>query len=401
MNNDIVPKKTPSQPPVPPRDDTYPKNNSPVTESKSEPSTRSYVETTVNRSTSDADVSPRKKWSKRKFVLSAIVALLGLLLAAGVGSYVWYTSSLEARSPGSTEKIRVSIPSGSSPDEIASELASKNIIKNKTAFSIYIRVQGVQNNLQAGSYSLSPSEDVAKIVTHLSSGKTDEFQVTFLPGATLKQNRSALIKSGYSEAEVDAAFKKTYDHPLFKDKPVGTDLEGYIYGETYNFLTDTSVEDILRRTFDEYYKTIQANQIEAGFAAQNLNLYQGITMASIVQREVPTAVDQKEVARVFYNRLADGMTLGSDVTFIYAADKLGVAPRVDLDSPYNTRIYKGLPPGPIATPGKSALIAAAYPAVNDYLFFLSGDDEKTYFARTDAEHQQNIVNHCQKKCSEL
>lgn len=93
------------------------------------------------------------------------------------------------------------------------------------------------------------------------------------------------------------------------------------------------------------------------------------------------------------------MPLGSDVTYHYAADKLGVEPSPSLESPYNTRIHKGLPPGPIATPGLSALMAVADPASGDYLYFLSGDDDKTYYAKTEQEHQANIENHCKIKCS--
>ncbi len=92
------------------------------------------------------------------------------------------------------------------------------------------------------------------------------------------------------------------------------------------------------------------------------------------------------------------MPLGSEVTFEYAAKKLGVAATPTLDSPYNTRIYPGLPPGPIATPGVDAMKAVANPASGDYLYFLSGDDGKTYFAMTDAEHERNITDHCQQKC---
>jgi UPF0755 protein len=95
------------------------------------------------------------------------------------------------------------------------------------------------------------------------------------------------------------------------------------------------------------------------------------------------------------------MPLGSDVTYQYAAKQLGVAPTPDLDSPYNTRKNPGLPPGPIAVPGLSALEAVAAPAAGDYVYFLSGDDEVTYFARTNAEHEANIKNHCQIKCASL
>ena len=148
------------------------------------------------------------------------------------------------------------------------------------------------------------------------------------------------------------------------------------------------------------------NNLVEGFKQQGLTLYEGITLASIVQRESITppdtsepSADQKQIAQVFYSRLAAGMTLGSDVTYQYAADKLGVARDVNLDSPYNTRRYKGLPPGPIASPGLTALKAVAAPAAGDYLFFLTGDDNITYFAHTDAEHKANIINHCAKNCS--
>ena len=155
----------------------------------------------------------------------------------------------------------------------------------------------------------------------------------------------------------------------------------------------------MKRTFAEYYKVVQQEKLVQGFARHNLNLYQGITLASIIQREASSPQDQKQVAQVFYSRLAIDMTLGSDVTYQYIADKTGVQRSPDLDSPYNTRRFPGLPPGPIATPGLTALQAVASPATGDYLYFLSGDDNVTYFAVTNAEHESNIVDHCKVKCS--
>jgi UPF0755 protein len=241
-----------------------------------------------------------------------------------------------------------------------------------------------------------------EIIGHLTSGKTDQVSITFLPGATLAENRQVLLKAGYPQAEVDAALNKRYDDvTLFAGKPAGSNLEGYIYGETYQFDSSATVEQILRRTFKEYEDIIQAHHLQEGFAQQGLTLYQGITLASIIQREVAHTTDQKQVAQVFYTRLHTNMPLGSDVTYQYAAKQLGVAPTPDLDSPYNTRKNPGLPPGPIAVPGLSALEAVAAPAAGDYVYFLSGDDEVTYFARTNAEHEANIKNHCQIKCASL
>jgi len=338
---------------------------------------------------------PRKKWLWWGL---AVILLLGIL---AVGSVVWYEMQLRPVAPADTSRVRVTIDSGSTPSQIGQTLLEKKLIRNVTAFDIYTKLTHTRSKLQAGTYSLSPSQSVSAIVEHLASGNVDQFSLTFLPGATLAEDRAALIKAGYSADNVDAALGKTYTHPLFQGKPASADLEGYIYGETYNFDSSATVEQILTKTFDEYYSVIQQGNLVEGFKKQNLNLYQGITLASIIQREVPKADDQRQVAQIFYKRLALNMPLGSDVTYQYAAKKMGVSPTPDLDSPYNTRKVTGLPPGPIAMPGKTALEAVANPAPGDYLYFLSGDDDVTYYARTDAEHEANIHNHCQVKCSIL
>jgi UPF0755 protein len=105
------------------------------------------------------------------------------------------------------------------------------------------------------------------------------------------------------------------------------------------------------------------------------------------------------VAQIFFKRLREGMPLGADATFVYAANKAGVAPTVDLDSPYNTRIHAGLPPGPISAPGLAALQGVAQPAEGDYLYFVSGDDGKNYYSRTAEEHEANTREHCKINCS--
>lgn len=361
-------------------------------------STNSAEASSVPPSAPDQQIVLPKKRKKLKVALWSFLALIILLAAGAAATFGWYTLSLEPVSLANETRTRIDIVAGSSPSQIGQLLEEKKLIRSKHAFDIYTRVTGTRNKLQAGTYSLSPSESTKAIVDHLVAGKVDQFSLTFLPGATLAQNRTGLIAAGYSETEVDVALKKKYDHPLFASKPETADLEGYIYGETYKFDSSSTVEDVLNKTFDHYYETLTKNNLIEGFQGQGLTLYEGITLASIVQREVPTAKDQKQVAQVFLTRLSVGMMLGSDVTYQYAAKKLGVPPTPSLESPYNTRKYAGLPPGPIATPGLSAMQAVAAPATGDYLFFLSGDDDVTYFARTDAEHQVNIQNHCQKKC---
>lgn len=349
----------------------------------------------------DAVLRPVKK-SKKKIVMWSVLGVIAAILIFVTSIFIWYTAQLSPVGGSSADKKLVKIEVGSTPASIAKQLDKEGVIRNQTVFLWQARLKGVENKLQAGTYRLSPSESTPEIIDHLSKGKVDTFSITFLPGATLKANREMLLSAGYAKAEVDAALAKTYDSPLFEGKPSSADLEGYIYGETYTFSTDTTAEAVLEHVFDYYYGIVQKNNLVAKYASRHVSLYQGITLASIVQREASAeGSDMAQIAQVFYSRLGMGMPLGSDVTYQYIADKLGVARDPGLDSPYNTRRYAGLPPGPISAPGEKALLAVANPATGDYLYFLSGDDNVTYFAKTLDEHEANVKNHCREKCQIL
>ena len=336
---------------------------------------------------------------------------LGVVMIALVGIYAWYQQALRPVNAADTVTVSVEVQQGMLPEQIAGLLADKQVIRSATGFLVYARLAGVQNQLQVGTYELSPSMSVPVIADILAKGKSTQLVITFYPGATLYDPRDTpdnkrtdvytmLRRAGFGDAEVKAALAKQYSHPLFADKPAGTTLEGYVYGETYHFAKGVSAEAVLNHTFDAYYQKLQEHDIVARARTQGLNLYQAITLASIIEREVHGAADQRQVAQIFYRRLAMQMPLGSDVTFIYAAEQQNKQPTVDFPSPYNTRIHSGLPPGPIATPGITALEAVASPTSGDYLYFIAGDDGKTYFAHDEAGHQANIETHCQKLCYE-
>jgi len=367
--------------------------------------------TTSAESAALGDTDKRPRHSRRKKVSIAAIAFIVVSFIALLATIVFYNASLQpVDSSKSATKQSVTVEPGSTPAQIAALLKQKDLIKNQKAFEIYTRLSGNRSKLQAGSYQLSPSDSTQQIVEHLASGKVDAFKLTFYPGGTLRAKtdgtkekatsvEAVLLQSGYSQEEIDQAFSSTYDSPLFAGKPDDADLEGYVYGETYSFNGGVSVKEILQRTFDEYYAQIKKYDLVEGYKKQGLSLYQGITLASIIQREVNGYPDQSHVAQVFLTRLKQEISLGSDVTYQYAAKKLGLPPTPDLNSPYNTRRFKGLPPGPIASPGVTALRAVATPTSTNDLFFLSGDDDVTYFSKTDAEHEQNIKDHCAVKCS--
>lgn len=360
-----------------------------------------------------ASVTRRKKWP---WVVGVILSLVLIGLGA---CFAWYTHSLAAvDKEGDTEKW-VTIKSGMTPREIATELKNQGVIRSGLAFEVYVQQIGVYGKLQAGTCLLRTSLSIEEIAAKLVEGCHDSRLVTFYPGGTLVDSQykpqkqdatTALKRVGYTDVQIKAAFAKTYTGALFEGKPAGASLEGYIYGDTYYIATTDGPEVALQTAFDHMYKQIKDNDLVNKFKEQGLTLYQGITLASIVQREMGCGAQdqdeacyqtQRQIAQVFYKRLREGKVLGSDVTFIYGADLLGVTPTTTLDSPYNTRVRTGLPPGPIATPGLGALKATADPAEGDYEYFLAGDDGKVYFAKTSEEHQSNITNHCQKLCSEL
>lgn len=350
--------------------------------------------------------SPSRK-KKIWWILGGLVLLTFICMAAVAAVYEYQLTPVNVHD---SLRTRVTIISGSTPTQIADVLAKNKLIRSTKVFDIYLRLTNTRNKLQAGTFVLSPSLSTSEIVDHITSGKVDTFKVTFFPGGTLKDSsnkplkekldaQSVLLRAGFSQAEIEKAFGATYTSPLFTTKSPEASLEGYMYGETYTADSSMTASQVLQMAFNEYYNQIQANDIVAGFKAQGLNLYQGITLASIVQAEMGShPVDMPQVAQVFLKRLRIGTPLGSDVTAYYGADKIGASHSVAVDTPYNTRIHAGLPPGPISTPSLAALKAVARPAAGDYLFFLSGDDGKTYFATTDAQHEANKV-HCQQLCA--
>ena len=340
------------------------------------------------------------KRSRRKWWIMGILAVVLVLAAmAIVGWFWWYNDALQPKSTAN-QRIRVVVEQGSTPDQIAKELQDKGVIKNSFAFQLLVKQSGDRDKLQAGAYLFSPTQSAKEVLDWLVEGKVDTFNVTILPGQTLAEIKQKLLKDGFAAADIDAAFTKKYDHPLLANKPDNVNLEGYIYPETYQITSETTVEQFLTRTFDEFYSQIQAKSLQAELGAKGFNIHQGITLASIVGKEASHVSDRRQVAQVFEKRLTQGIELGSDVTFMYAAQLTGQTASPNLDSPYNTRKYKGLPPGAIASFTLDALQAVAEPASGDYLFFVAGDDGTVHFAMTEAEHEQNIKQYCTKLCNE-
>lgn len=338
---------------------------------------------------------PKRRWLKWFLIIFTIIFVL--LAATAAAGFFWYKDAMTARS-GSDERIKVQVEQGSAAADVATTLEQKGIIKSALALQIYMRTHG-KGDIKAGQYVFSPNQTPFEIVEWLIEGKIDTFKLTILPGKTLAEIKKSLQGYGYTDDAIDAAFGAKYDHPLLADKPTGSTLEGYIFPDTYQVSADTPLEQVIRQSFDLFEQKIKQDNLKATLSSKGFNMYQAITLASIIELEVHGEQDQRQVSQVFQLRLQQGAPLGSDVTYKYGAALLGVEPTAQLDSPYNTRIRTGLPPGPIANFNIGALKAVANPAPGDYLYFVSGDDGVNRFSRTFQEHEQNIRQYCQKLCA--
>ncbi len=337
-----------------------------------------------------------RPWLKR--VLLAVGILLLSLLIATLAVWHFYSQNLR---PVSThgEPQTVTVVAGASPTQIAGLLHDQHLIRSAWAFEAYVRSVGVQEDLQAGTYSLSPTQSVQAIVSQLTHGKVKTQLITILPGQRLDQIRQALINYGYSKADVDAALQPgAYEgNAALVDKPLGNSLEGYLYPDSFQRTGTTSVSTIVQESIAEMQNHLTPD-IRAALAKEGLSTYQGIILASVVEKEVNTPSDRAQAAQVFLKRLNLGMPLGSDVTALYGSLLNGQGPTLDYDSPYNTRLHTGLPPAPISNVDNSALQAVAHPANTDWLYFVTGDDGTTHFSHTLQEHQALTQQYCHKLC---
>ena len=336
--------------------------------------------------------------SPRRTVI--IVLTVVLALAGGViGLRTWYVSNLKPLSSVTTTSQYFTVTSGTGLHEIAVKLKSAGLIRNSRVFETYVRSNELHGKLQAGTYSFSPSMSVSQIAKKMVDGDVAKNLLTILPQKRLDEIRQAFTKAGYAKSEIDSAFNPANyrSHSALASLPAGASLEGYLYPDSFQRQADTPAATIVRQSLDEMGKYLTQDVIN-GFAAHSLNIYQGIILASIVAQETDNPAYQPTVAQVLLLRLAKGMLLQADVTSFYATAVASQPKSLSVDSPYNTHLNVGLPPGPISNMTADALKAVAYPEGSDYLYFVAGDDERIYFSRTQAEHEEAIAKYCQKKC---
>ena len=374
--------------------------------------TRENVANLTKKEADKVMLNTKKAKSTAKKIMGFVVLPLFLLLViGGVAGFIWVKSTLAPVNSDcgvNCEEVAFTVNDGESKSTIASNLEKSGLIHNAFVFKTYLQLFKSDVNLKSGAYRLNQGMSVDEIIDRLAKGVDDEntFMFTILPGETIYDIKAKLRKLNYSDAEIEEAFVAKYDFDFLQGRPEGATLEGYLYGETHEFFADVSAKEILEKFLEGMGEVIRENNLAARYEKQGLSLFEGITLASVVQKEAASP-EQPTVAQVFLTRLRNGMALGSDVTVSYALDTVDPdrqshpdnAAALTVNSCYNTRVNAGLPCGPISNPGLSALLAVAEPADTSYLYFLTGDDGLMYYSYTESEHNQNIYSHCQELCN--
>jgi len=324
--------------------------------------------------------------------LLLFVILLLVVCAAGA---TWFYLGVNRPYKGYAESEQfVEIPPGSGTAAIARRLTDAGVVTDVNTFRLALWVTGQGRRLQAGEYRFDHPLSARQVAEKIGRGEVYVHPITFREGLTIKQMAELYESRGFGPAKdfVEAAKNVALVQAI---DPAAKDLEGYLFPDTYALPRRATADQLVARMVASFTKALTPDLIEKA-TANGQSVRQLVTLASIVEKETGKAEERPMVAAVYANRLKIGMGLQCDPTVIYALERAGRfngnLTREDLqfDSPYNTYRYAGLPPGPIAAPGRASLEAAADPASVPYLYFVSRNDGSHAFASTLDEHNRNV-----------
>lgn len=342
-------------------------------------------------------VSEMARRKKGKGILYRGIILILIIIIAIYVARKYYHYSLQAVSEENPIDIEIDVAVGSSTSKIASILKSNGLIKNELVFKIAVKRSGLEGSLKAGKYTLSTSMDVNEIIDELTKGGRNEnvLRFTIPEGYELEMIADKLAAEGI--VDKDRFLQLASDKANFEDKfsflqelEDGQSLEGFLYPSTYEIYIGANEEEIIHKMLSEFIR-IYERDVKPHTDKVDLNLNQIVTLASIIEREGKLDEERELISAVFHNRLEANMPLQSCATVQYVlGERKEVLSEKDtqIESEYNTYIHLGLPPAPIASPGKNSLIAAVKPADVDYLFFRTKEDGTGAhtFSRTYEEH---------------
>jgi len=329
------------------------------------------------------------RWIKRLFLLFVVSAL-----AAAVGGWWLYAQVIEPYRGYPDAEVFVDVAAGASPATIGSRLVEAGVVRDGRTWQVALWVSGRSRSLRAGEYRFTAPMHALDVIDKIARGDVYRRLLTFREGLTIPEMGQVFEERGFGKSE---EFLRAAQHAsLINDlDPGARDLEGYLFPETYALPRGTSAAAVVAQMVDGFRNALTP-ELQSAATSAGLTIRQLVTLASLVEKETGTASERPLVAAVYRNRLTIGMPMQADPTVIYALQQTGKyngnlrREDLQLDSPYNTYRYRGLPPGPIAAPGKASLEAAARPADVGYLYFVSRNDGSHVFASSLDEHNRNV-----------
>jgi len=330
----------------------------------------------------------------RKVITPAIVLLFLLFAGAGAAAvFVWQRIHEPYKSFDAAEQF-LEVPPGMGTAAIGRRLIEAGLVRDELTFRAALWWTGRSQDLQAGEYRFDRAMTPVDVIGRLARGDVYARLLTFPEGLTIHEMSQVYENRGFGSAS--SFLMAARDGSLIHDlDPGAVDLEGYLFPETYSLTRETSAQRLVRLMVDRF-RAVYTDDLRRSAQVQGLTTRQLMTLASLVEKETGKPEERPLVAAVYRNRLKIGMGLQADPTVVYALQKAGRYDgnirRSDLafDSPYNTYRYAGLPPGPIAAPGKASVEATLMPASVSYLYFVSRNDGSHVFSDTLAEHNRNV-----------
>jgi UPF0755 protein len=318
-----------------------------------------------------------------------VVCVVVLILLAGGGVY-WAWGELQTPAPLPPGGAMVSVAPGESFRSVCARLQSTGVVRNGWLLRLWARWQGLDRLIRNGDYRFDAPLAPIEVLARLRSPSAALHRVTIPEGSTLHQAATLLAGAGFGGADQFLCLAQDPNFLVELDLPA-SGLEGYVFPDTYRFAWSASPEDILRTMvgrFREQASGLRARRVAAAMSEQEM-----VTLGSLIEKETGAAPERALVSAVFHNRLRIGMLLQSDPTAIYGREEGGAPTAADLtvDTPYNTYRNRGLPPGPICNPGRSALEAALSPAAVSYLYFVSRNDGTHEFSTTLDAHNRAVA----------
>jgi len=330
------------------------------------------------------------KWIKRLFSIVVFVAVI-----LGAGGWWFYRQVIEPYRGYDAPEVFVEIPAGAGPRSIGEKLVEAGVVRDHMIFRAALLISGRARALKAGEYQFTQPMHALDVIDKIARGDVYKRRLTFREGLTIDEMAQVFEEKGFGTA--DDFRTAAMNTKLIADLDTAApDLEGYLFPETYSLPRHTPASEVVSQMVAGFKSAVSA-EMRTAAEADGLTLRQLVTLASLVEKETGAGDERPLVAAVYRNRMKIHMPMQADPTVIYALQKAGKydgnLTREHLrafDSPYNTYMYAGLPPGPIAAPGKASLQAAAKPADVDYLYFVSKNDGTHVFASTLAEHNHNV-----------